>query len=445
MADQTEDISSFEDIGERLDDLLDALEVSTQEVAQTGSSLDQSLDELAAAQVASQGDAVVGDSGAVSPPASSKPTSDPKPEPEPESEPEPEAEVQHEDQAQPEPEAEAGSGSEPVAATEPEPEVAPSSPDSADDAEVHAEPEEPTDEADAPADNLQDEEPKATDPVPEPVGDDRKAPPTEDARPAKAQEDESALLDDGLLIEPEAKDRAEDIDGAPAGPVDLEGELDEELDALLASGMFEDPLADLGPDESATPVDLPEPSEQSVESNDADAEEDRKANLPTDEAELIGELDEQLAALADSELNGTDEAEPAPEPEPAVASTTEASAARAEASPEAKPATAEPAAAAAPHAEPADGWKARLGAIVERSRPVVERSWARVHAAMIAGATRANAPLKDKPHLKQVVGWVALVHVFYAACLWAYVTLWHNPPMPPPTTQQPTLESTESP
>ncbi|MEO1279123.1 MAG: hypothetical protein AAFV77_09220, partial [Planctomycetota bacterium] len=112
MADQTEDISSFEDIGQRLDDLLDALEVSAQEVAQTSANLGKSLDEIAAAEVASDANAVIGDGGVVvnakkpEPTASSDPAPAPPADPsaaservaDPESEPEPEPQAEPVDQ-----------------------------------------------------------------------------------------------------------------------------------------------------------------------------------------------------------------------------------------------------------------------------------------------------------------------------------------------------------
>ena len=253
-----------------------------------------------------------------------------------------------------------------------------------------------------------------------------------------------------MLIEPEraaAEGQAGDIDGAPAGPSSLEDELDEELESLLASGMFEDPLAEMDAGESAPPLDLPEEEPEPVSDQPAD-EQDRKPNLPTDEAELIGELDEQLAALADAQLAEDVAEEPAADPpresdQAAAAAATEADA----------PATPAPRASQAPAPAPTvttrpvspapGGFKAKAAVWVERSKPAVEKGVARARALAIAGATRANAPLQDKPHLKQVVGWVALVHVFYAVCLWAYVVLWHNPPPPAPAVAPPTLEAVQ--
>ena len=498
MADQTEDISSFEDIGQRLDDLLDALKVSAEEVAETGANLGKSLDEIAAAQLTIDANAIIDDSGAVSSTkkkAENAPDSEGSAEPDAESdseiasesEPEAELETEHEsevaeaDQA-PEPEqptdadavAEAAPESdetEPAVAAEPEiesdlaPEAAGST-ESGPDSEVDVLPEVEQDPQTAAIDDQADdvsgaspavEEPaaeSAPEPEPEPIAESSPTPTLdgEEASEADAGEDETALIDDGLLIEPEAQAKPDDIDGAPAGPSNLENELDEELDALLASGMFEDPLAEIGTDESATPVDLPDEAEPSVEAEPEAAESgERKPNLPTDEAELIGELDEQLAALADAELDAVDEAEPAPEvpaasagaDEPAQPSEepTQEQAQVTEPEREAQP---EPVAVATKPA-PASGWKAAMARTYERTKPVAERSWQRTQSAVIGGATRANAPLKDKPVLKQVVGWVALVHVFYAACLWSYVALWHNPPAPPPETPQPTLEAPATP
>ena len=463
MADQTEDISSFEDIGQRLDDLLDALEVSAQEVAQTSANLGKSLDEIAAAEVASDANAVIGDGGVVVNAKKPEPTASSEPAPataadsaaaservaDPDSQAEPESEptLESEPEPQAEPVDQVGGETTDAPSVEPEaeapPEPATEQPEAGDAqvAEDAAEP--PADSEDAAAEQ---DEPEPADPA-------KPAPTLEydESFDEPTSEDESSIIDDGLLIEPESKANAENVDDAPVGPADLENELDEELDALLASRMFEDPLAEVGTDESATPIDLPEAEPDVEASAEASKEEERKPNLPTDEAELIGELDEQLAALADAELDSDEEAEPAlatPAASVDLPQTTEESdqpVEAAAAAPEAEPAAQPEPVAVAAKPMPAAGWKASLARMVEQGRPVAERSWQRTQAAMIVGATRANAPLKDKPRLKQVVGWVALVHVFYAACLWSYVVLCHNPPAPQPATPQPTLEAPAAP
>lgn len=451
MADQTEDISSIEDIGERLDELLNALESSAQEIAQTGSSLDKPLDELGAAEAASQSGAMLDDSGRVVQVPAEKPA-EPEPEPEPEtaSEPEPEAEAEvAQDDAQDaqaeEPSAESVDAVETEADAEASLDVDDAEPEPVQEAPEPAEEAEPDLEAEASLDEaaealLQD---SAVDT------------PAMSEKPEPEPEPE---IDDGLLIEPEARapqQAVADIDGAPAGGSSLEAELDQELDSLLASGVFEDPLAQAGVDESATPVEIPDDvqprADEPAESPEASGE--RKPNLPADEAELIGELDEQLAALADAELAEDNGPEPLPHeaataPEPAEAASPDSSANAQDAGTSA-PADAQPTPQvvtrpAAPAPAGKGQWKLHAARSIERGKPHAERAWKRTRAAVIAGATRANAPLQARPELKQVMGWVALVHVFYAVCLWAYVVLWHNPPPPPAPTAQPTLEAPAS-
>lgn len=365
MAHHAEDISKIEDIGERLDALLDALEESSEEVARASSSLEDDAP----------------------PPPRKKPE---QPKPAPESTPEPAS-------------------------------AAPSEPEQADV---------------APTEELPEESP---------------------AEEPAAEADDGPVIDDGLLIEPEAQvppnPPSNDVDGAPVGSDDLERELDEELASLLASGVFEDPVGEMGTDESADPVELPD------EDPDADAraeaellqspsEPERKPNLPTDEAELIGELDEQLAALADAQLEA-DEPAPkpvAPSPEPQIqAEPAEPKAPEPEpaAAPAPEPATAEPAPAPAAASAPAvdkPAWRAAADRVLVVAGPVVVRVAKQTGEALIVGARRASAPLDSKPQLKQIVGWVALVQAFLATCVWVYLALWHNPPQPP-TTPQPSLQA----
>lgn len=368
MAHHAEDISKIEDIGERLDALLDALEESSQEVARASASLDED---------------------APPPPRPKQPT--------------------------PEPQA--------SAKTEPEARV-----EAADETET----------------TVADEPPAA---APEAIDE------------PQLQQDAEPVLDDGLLIEPEHQTPApasDDIDGAPVASEDLERELDEELASLLASGVFEDPVGEMGIDESADPVELPDEeldAEAEAELLAPTAPPERTPNLPTDEAELIGELDEQLAALADAQLEADEPAPepelPAPEPEPQIESApTEAAtpepapepAAQATQQPEPKPepAVATPAAAVVP-VVPKPKWRAAAERALVVTKPVVMRVASRTSTAMVTGARHASAPLDGKPQLKQIVGWVALVQAFLATCVWVYLALWHNPPQPP-TAPQPTLE-----
>lgn len=378
MAHHAEDISKIEDIGERLDALLDALEESSQEVARASASLDED---------------------APPPPRPKQPALEPQA----------------------------------VAKTEPAP--------------VQA--------TDEPEQQVV-EEPQATEPEA------HAAQPEELSEQLAEQQDEAEpVLDDGLLIEPEQQapePASDDIDGAPVASADLERELDEELESLLASGVFEDPVGEMGIDESADPVELPD------DETDAAAEAEllapstppeRTSNLPTDEAELIGELDEQLAALADAQLEAD---EPAPEPEPTLPSPApepqiEAQPIEAAASepapastpeptpqPETKPEppAATPAAAVVPVVDKPK-WRAAAERALVVAKPVVVRAASRTGTAMVAGARRASTPLDGKPQLKQIVGWVALVQAFLATCVWVYLALWHNPPQPQ-TAPQPTLE-----
>ena len=384
MGHQAEDILKIEDIGARLDALLDALETTSQEVAKVGTSLNVPLDELSALELANQPGAMVDDSGRAVVPATRAPAT-------------PEAEV--------------------------------------------AAPDEPTASSDEEAVGIESvmEEAIASQSVEEPAG--------QVDQGEQEREEDGPIVDDGLLIEPEAQRAAsmtDDIDGAPAGPTSLEDELDEELEALLASGMFEDPLEEAGIDESAAPVvraeEIPEPA--GIEPpND-----DRKPNLPTDEAELIGELDEQLAALADMQLSDPEPPQPATGPieEPAPVA----------------PAPPEPKASSSPPAEPKaaaptpevvtrpveapvgrSAWRGRAERTQAALRPLGERAWAQAQRAAISSATRMSAPLRDKPAVLQIVGWVGLVHLFMAACVWTYLLIWHNPPAPVPTTPQPRLET----
>lgn len=366
MAHQAEDISKIEDIGERLDALLDALEESSEEVARASSSLDDDA-----------------------PPPARKKREDPKAAPE---------------------------------------------------AKTVAQPETVA-ESRAPTEHPQESE--------------------ETSGPA-AEADAEPVIDDGLLIEPEAKSSpvtaTDDVDGAPVGSDDLERQLDEELASLLASGVFEDPVGEMGTDESAEPVELPEEDADADADADAGAEAEllestavpeRKPNLPTDEAELIGELDEQLAALADAQLDA-DEPTPEPiapapeapiEPESAEVQAPEPEPAEAPA-PEPVPEPAAPAATPAPTPVPAankPAWRAAADRVFVVAGPVVVRVANRTGDALIVGARRASAPLDSKPQLKQIVGWVALVQAFLATCVWVYLALWHSPPQPP-TTPQPTLQ-----
>lgn len=417
MARQAEDISKIEDIGERLDALLDALETSSSEVARVGSALDKPLAELLAEEPAPKPEAK---------PVPEVPVTEPEVAAVAEIEPEVEASVAEPD-VEPEPAQEAEAPHEPESAAkldlDPEPVaeagvVAASTPDSASDAGADAEPE-------------------AVEPETEPEveADGELAP---DADPAE----DDTELDDGLLIEPESYQNqpTDDIDGAPVGPLNLEEELDEELESLLDSGAFEDPMAEMGVDESAEPLELPE---ESLVKDEAPPEpEERTSNLPTDEAELIGELDDQLAALADAQLAEPDLAEPVEASEPAAAPVAEpasTAAAAPETTAESAPEPEIVTKPVVPIVVPKKGWRRHAERAMRVAKPVAEKAFARGCTLAVAGATRASAPLKDKPHVKQVVGWVALVHMFYAACIWTYLSLWHNPPQPPPETPQPTI------
>jgi len=386
MARQAEDISKIEDIGERLDALLDALETSSSEVARVGSALDTPITELLAEEPAAKPHPE---------PASATPGPEPKPEqPEPESE----AEAAPE-QAEPEP----------VEASEFQPVAEEAALDEPEDAAA----EEASPAIDTPSE------------------------------PEAVIEEDATELDDGLLIEPESyqKKPVDDIDGAPVGPLNLEEELDNELESLLASGVFEDPLAEMGVDESAEPLELPEEPLKADEAPEPVAEE-RTPNLPTDEAELIGELDEQLAALAEAQLAEPDlvepvesskpEEAPAAEPAPVVAAAPEA---KAEPAPEpeivTKPIELAP--------TPKQGWQLHAERALRVAKPVAAKAMVRTGKLAVAGATRASAPFNDKPQVKQIIGWVGLVQAFLAGCVWAYLVLWHNPPAPPPQTPQPTI------
>lgn len=365
MAQHAEDISKIEDIGERLDALLDALEATSDEVARASTSMDE-------------------------------PASEPANEP------------SDEQASQP---------------------------------------------ADGPADA-----PVQPEPEPEPEAGDRV-----DADEAAQPETEEAIatqIDDGLVIEPEPDSPAadpSDIDDAPVGPLDLEAELDEELAALLESGMFEDPVGEMGVDESAVQVDLPDDDTDTQAEAEAEAEllapselaQERKPNLPASEAELIDELDEQLAALADSQLDGevvpddsADEprsAEPASpsgeEPAAGEPAATEPSTPGAQPAPEVVRQPATPAGKARPK------WRASAERIVVWCKPAAERAAQRAGRGAVIAARTVSAPLDGRPELKQLVGWVALVQAFLAACVWIYVAMWHNPPQEPPSVPQPTLKT----
>lgn len=438
MGQQAEDISKIEDIGERLDALLDALETSSQEVAKVGSSLNVPLDQLQAQELATQPGAVVDDSGRVQT-ANKKEAAPPEPVPEPVPGTTPQDVSESSSEAIPE------AAPEPHPPTQVEEEAPRQGPDAHDEGvsvsdvsspesdDPSAEPEDRSSPSEQPGTTERDENPAET--------------VSQVDAPDNAERDEGPIVDDGLLIEPEAgraSPQADDIDGAPAGPATLEKELDEELEALLASGMFEDPLEEAGIDESAAPLDLPEePAEPQAAEPEAG---ERKPNLPTNETELIGELDEQLAALADMQLSDpelpapggapSEPATPRPAPEPV-------------ASPETPTEQPKPAAPAAPQVAPQPvklpegrpGWRGRLERAISVMRPHAQRAWAGAQRAAIAGATRASAPLRDKPAVLQVVGWVGLVHLFMAACVWMYLLMWHNPPPPPPATAQPALQS----
>ena len=431
MARQAEDISKIEDIGERLDALLDALDTSSSEVARVGSALDKPLAELLAEE----------------PAAKPEPTPAPQTPPESEAEPEAEAEAEIEAEvaaveAEPEPVAEIETAEEPEAVATPEIEREPAVEDAA--------PDEPneldeTDEPGAPEEAVASEPGPVEETPPEPEAEAEAE--SEPVADADATEDD-AELDDGLLIEPESyssQPAPDDIDGAPVGPLNLEEELDEELESLLSTGAFEDPLAEMGVDESAEPLELPEESLIQPEAPPPEPE-DRKPNLPTDEAELIGELDEQLAALADAQLAEPDLGEPAQASEPVEEPVAELAPAVA-AAPEAK---AEPAPEpeivtkpVAPAPPPKQGWKVHAERAFRVAKPVAEKAMARTGKLAVAGATRASAPLKDKPQVKQIIGWVGLVQAFLAGCVWTYLALWHNPPAPPAETPQPTIVAPE--
>lgn len=408
MARQAEDISKIEDIGERLDALLDALETSSSEVARVGSALDKPLAELLAEEPVAKPEAKQAPSAPVS-----------EPEPEAEGEPEVEAEVA-------EPEVEPEQVVEAEALDEPE--------------SVAEEMDEPEPVADAESEPEIESQPEAVEPEPEPEVEAEAEPAPE----AEAAEDDTEL-DDGLLMEPEAysgQPAEDDIDGAPVGPLNLEVELDEELESLLDSGAFEDPMAEMGVDESAEPLELPEEPLVRDEAPSEPEPEERTPNLPTDEAELIGELDDQLAALADAQLAEPDLAEPVEASEPAAAPVAEpasTAAAAPETTAESAPEPAIVTKPVVPVVVPKKGWRRHVERAMRVAKPVTEKAFARGCTLAVAGATRASAPLKDKPHVKQVVGWVALVHMFYAACIWTYLSLWHNPPQPPPETPQPTI------
>jgi pilus assembly protein FimV len=411
MPRHAEDISKIEDIGQRLDALLDALETTSSEVARVGADLDKPLEALLAEASASK------PMPERSPPkwapdVAAQPAAAPELPPEPVAA-EADAVAQPQEEASDEPESSSASELEtrPKAEPEPEPEIEP-------EIEAEAEPE------------LEIGEGSQTDAI--------------EPEPQAGVFDENTAIDDGLLIEPESytSKPADDIDGAPVGPLNLEAELDQELESLLASGMFEDPLAEMGVDESAEPLELAEEPARSV----APAAEVRKPNLPTDEAELIGELDEQLAALADAQLADDGPAEGSPPPEaPAPAARHPAAAPAAIATPKPEPAAAPEVVTrpVAPSAPAKRGWKLHAERAWLASKPVAERMAVRAGKIAVAGATRASAPLKDKPAAKQIVGWVALVHAFYAACIWVYLTLWHNPPPPPAEAPQPTIVAPE--
>lgn len=433
MADQTENISNIEDIGERLDALLDALEQSSQEVAKVGASLGKPLDEIETAEAIQRG-AMLDDSGrAIEAPASRAALE----ESEEAMEPAAADDKQAERAAEPLDDAEATADAESELDAAEMPEQRPEAQDISDGAtEAEA--------ASIPEPEFQPEPVAAAEAVDEPDAEPEDQPVAETGPEPEAVEETE--LDDGLLIEPERAEqqpeRLGDIDGAPAGPSSLEDELDEELDALLASGMFEDPLVDMEGGESAAPLELPEEEPEPVAAGPNDSA-IRKPNLPTDEAELIGELDEQLAALADAQLAEDAAEEPVPEPAPAAAPAPAESPAATRAE-QAEPAKPEPVVQTRQLTPSKGGFKAAAARAAKKSRPVVSRGLQRAKVVAIAAAARANAPLQDKPQLKQIVGWVALVHAFYAMCLWAYVVMWHNPPPPAPKTTQPTLETSQS-
>lgn len=429
MARQAEDISKIEDIGERLDALLDALDTSSSEVARVGSALDKPLAELLAEE----------------PAAKPEPTPAPQTPPEPEVEPEAEAEAEIEAEvaaveAEPEPVAEIETPEEPEAVATPEIEPEPAVEDAAPN-----EPDEPAEPEQLEA--LEEAVASEPEPVEETPPEPEAEAESEPVADADATEDDSEL-DDGLLIEPESYAGTaanDDIDGAPVGPLNLEEELDEELESLLSTGAFEDPLAEMGVDESAEPLELPEESLIKPEAPPPEPE-DRTPNLPTDEAELIGELDEQLAALADAQLAEPDLGEPAEASEPVEAPAAEPAPAAA-AAPEAKAEpTPEPEIVTkpvAPAPTPKQGWKLHAERAFRVAKPVAEKVMERTGKLAVAGATRASAPLKNKPQAKQIIGWVGLVQAFLAGCVWTYLALWHNPPAPPAETPQPTIVAPE--
>ncbi|MFI4881439.1 MAG: hypothetical protein ACIAQU_02515, partial [Phycisphaerales bacterium JB064] len=121
MADKTEDISSTEDIGERLDTLLNALEASSEEVAKASASLGKPLDEVETAEAISRG-AMLDDSGrAIEQPEGEPPQDvEESAESESESELQPETETEPEAREEPQPEAEVIAQEEPVAEVEAE-------------------------------------------------------------------------------------------------------------------------------------------------------------------------------------------------------------------------------------------------------------------------------------------------------------------------------------
>lgn len=348
----------------------------------------------------------------------------------------------------------------------------------------------------------------AGDPLPSgqapPAAPERPAKETHRAEPPPAAAEVAAPETSGdapPVDEPPAADAARETTGEPgADGTDLEVALEAELDALLSSGEFEEPDA-IEPDADAeTPdaevdaeadVDVPPGSPSPVEELDIDPPSDEElgdlllgpegresaagesidgdapaesgspeaddaaaASRPPaadDEAELIGALDEQLAALADEQLAAAEipdlaDAPPAAEsPEPAAESHAEpaedvapggvaAAAPEPAARADAQPAPAVVSAPSRP-AKPRD----RLVAAHAWLKPRAKAAAARGRVLAIELSTRVSEPLRERPVLRQTIGWVALVQAFFGACVWAYLLLWHDPAPPPPKASQPDL------
>ncbi|MEN0019817.1 MAG: hypothetical protein AAF747_02920 [Planctomycetota bacterium] len=279
-------------------------------------------------------------------------------------------------------------------------------------------------------------------------------PPVADATPPAADADQTLETDPPAPSATDTEDATGDTEDAPAAEDEAEllAAINAQLSDLSGSGSSgnapegveasedEDELeamarrlleaeAEPEPEPDPEPDPEPEPEPEAQAEAEPDASED-DASPPAETAKKPVAFDDSTPMLLDEEPEPQSKAESAPEadaePEP-EATTAEAPADAATDEAQPKPAS-DSAAEPAPVEHSAEPGKAKTpGRRRSALRPKLE-----------AVAAKALAPVADlvqdqPPKIRDSLGWIGSITVFWALCLWAYVLLFRSPSVPPQT------------